>query len=210
MITKIYGASDDLIEIDGAITDELDVLQLSTWEQLGERVGFSASDGTKGKITYGFKGIWKITLEKSGDKFKALIGAVGHYEAHIGDAAGCSPYSDVLILNEGIEWVKIGRKFFKIEMYLFRSFDGQYVQDYSPGCFGSFIWHFTPHILYAKIFDKYGAEWVMNRHKFLEKVQLPSDFAVALAKEAQNNKVVKRQIEPPQPVEKKADDPKNE
>lgn len=117
MDTKIYGASDDLIEIEGAITDELDVLQLSTWEQMGERVGFSASDGTKGKITYGFKGIWKITLEKTGNKFKALIGAVGEDEAHIGDAAGCSPYSDVLILNEGIEWVKIGRRIFTTPPY---------------------------------------------------------------------------------------------
>lgn len=102
MITKIYGASDDLIEIDGAISEEVNVY---------EKVSFSASDGTKGKISYGNDG-WRIELIEIGKCKK--IEAVGEDSVHTGDAEGCSSYSDVLIFEE-IDWVKIGRKTFKAE-----------------------------------------------------------------------------------------------
>ncbi len=108
MKTKIYGASDDLIEIEGAISDEVNI-----YLKDNEKVNFSASDGTNGKISYDNEGNWQIEIIDTGTKLIAKIDAVGDDASHIGDAAGCTSYSDVLILKEGIEWVKIGRKIFK-------------------------------------------------------------------------------------------------
>jgi hypothetical protein len=106
MITRIYGASDDLIEIDGAINEEIDCY--STAEK-GLKI--TCSDGTTGKISY--DGEWKIKLKHTGDKFlaHAFVPAFGE---HSDEAKGCTTYSDVLVL-ENIEWVKIGRKTFTVE-----------------------------------------------------------------------------------------------
>lgn len=103
-MTKIYGASDDLIEIEGEIEEEYG---------MGETgVSFSCSDGTSGKINY--DGNWMITIKTTGSLFKKIVNGSPAEEPHTDeDAKGCSPYSDVLILNDGIEWVKISRKTFK-------------------------------------------------------------------------------------------------
>jgi|SRR6478609_3629457 len=106
MRTKIYGASDDLIEIEGAVTEEVNV-----YLKENQKVNFLASDGTSGKISY--DGEWHIEVINAGDKYKIRTTSVGDDAVHGGDAAGCSGYSDVLILNDGIDWVKIGRKTFK-------------------------------------------------------------------------------------------------
>lgn len=105
MRTKIYGCSDDLIEMEGGISDESNHYDAT-------RVIIKASDGTKARITY--NGEWKISVEVEGEKYLGLIHSVGDDGRHImPDAIGCTPYSDVLVLDEGIEWVKIGRKTFK-------------------------------------------------------------------------------------------------
>jgi len=105
MKTKIYGASDDLIEIEGAISDEAN-------HYAAKNVSIKASDGTQAKIRY--NGEWKIKVDVEGEKFLGLINSVGDDAKHIfPDAEGCSPYSDVLVLDEGIEWVKVGRQIFK-------------------------------------------------------------------------------------------------
>lgn len=105
MKTKIYGASDDLIEIEGAINDEVSCYDAT-------RVIIKASDGTQARITY--NGEWKISVEVEGSKYFNLIHSVGDDTIHtIGDAVYCTSYSDVLVFDEGIEWVKIGRKTFK-------------------------------------------------------------------------------------------------
>ncbi len=104
MKTKIYGASDDLIEIEGAITDEANQYDAT-------RVIITASDGTRARITY--NGEWKILVEVEGEKYLNLIHSVRDDAKHtIDDAIGCTSYSDVLILDSGIEWVKIGRNKF--------------------------------------------------------------------------------------------------
>jgi hypothetical protein len=54
MKTKIYGASDDLIEIEGAINDEVGHYDAT-------RLLIKASDGTIARITY--DGEWKIVDE---------------------------------------------------------------------------------------------------------------------------------------------------
>lgn len=103
---KIYGASDDLIEIEGAINDEASDYDATN-------LPIRASDGTFAKITY--NGEWKINVITEGDKFLGKIHSVGNDGAkhRFPDSEGCTPYSDVLVLDEGIEWVKIGRKKYK-------------------------------------------------------------------------------------------------
>lgn len=106
MKTKIYGASDDLIEIEGAISDEVGTL--AKWKKI------TASDGTIAKISY--DGIWNIHVDEAGRLYENIIRAVGDEEKHTHeDAVGCSSYSDVLVFSEGIEWVKIGGKTFRSE-----------------------------------------------------------------------------------------------
>jgi hypothetical protein len=107
MITKIYGASDDLIEIEGAINDEANHYDIP---DVG--IKLECSDGTKGKLTY--DGEWHIKVDVNGSKFRTIINSVGDDAEHTNpDSLGCTSYSDVLILDDGIEWVKIGRKTFK-------------------------------------------------------------------------------------------------
>ncbi len=108
MRTKIYGASDDLIEIEGAISDEANV-----YLKTNERINFLVSDGTKGRIENDSEGIWRFEILSTGNKFLSKVLAVGEDAKHIGEASGCSSYSDVIILDEGVEWIKIGRKIFK-------------------------------------------------------------------------------------------------
>lgn len=58
---KIYGASDDLIEIEGDITEEF------SWFDCNEKprpVAFS--DGTLLRMRYDEDGIWRITLVEAG------------------------------------------------------------------------------------------------------------------------------------------------
>lgn len=104
MKTLIWGASDDLVEISGAIEEEANLYN-------GD-ITISCSDGTKGSITY--NGIWDITINKEGTHFEKLIKGTEEEIPHTDeDAKGCSAYSDVLVLSEGIEWVRIGRKTYK-------------------------------------------------------------------------------------------------
>ncbi len=105
--TKIYGASDDLIEIEGDVEEEYGKIN-------ARNLSINASDGTQAKITYNDEGEWKIDLINMGNKYLDLILSKGEDYKHIHeDAIGCSPYSDVLVLDDGIEWVKIGGKTFK-------------------------------------------------------------------------------------------------
>ena len=107
MKTKIYGASDDLIEIEGAVEEEANHID-------AKNIAIKASDGTQAKITYDENGEWKICVTVEGDKFLQIVCSVGDDAKHsYPDAIGCSSYSDVLVLDEGIEWVKVGRKTFK-------------------------------------------------------------------------------------------------
>ena len=65
MTTKIYGASDDLIEIDGDIRDEIGMYDTSE-----ERpCWLNLSDGTKMKVFYDKEGVWRTVIVKEGDLF---------------------------------------------------------------------------------------------------------------------------------------------
>ena len=107
MKTKIYGASDDLIEIEGEVSDEIGCYYATNKK-------ITCSDGTVAKITY--DGNWNITIKETGKLFDKIVLGNPAEEPHTDeDAKECSPYSDVLILKEGIEWVKIAGKTFKAE-----------------------------------------------------------------------------------------------
>ena len=106
MITRIYGASDDLIEIDGQISDEVDA-----YTSKREPIKFKTSNGTKGSFFY--DGDWKITIKEKGDDFVKVIDTVGDDNDHTEENTNNVPsHSDVLILDGDLEWVKIkGEKF---------------------------------------------------------------------------------------------------
>lgn len=106
MFTRIYGASDDLIEIDGQISDEVDAYSSSD-----EPIKFKTSEGTKGTIQY--NGEWKITIKEQGPDFVRVVESVGDDNTHTEENTNDVPsYSDVLILSGDLEWVKVkGEKF---------------------------------------------------------------------------------------------------
>ncbi len=102
--TIIYGSSDDLVEIEGQIQAEYGNYTLAS-----RGITFECSDETKGTITY--DGDWLIKVEQQGSLFQELRPNVGDLGKHTDLAFKCTSYSDVLILKDGILWVKInGRK----------------------------------------------------------------------------------------------------
>lgn len=103
MKTRIYGASDDLIEIEGAIREELDCYD--------EKLKLTFSDGTSFWTEY--DGQWRFKHLVKGDKFIKHIEAVGDEQVHLDEDSEEVPnYSDFILLDEGIEWVKVkGRKY---------------------------------------------------------------------------------------------------
>lgn len=102
--TKLFGYSDDLIEVEGRLNEEIN--------HYSERAkGFEFSDGTKGKIKYDDGGIWRIEVSHIGGAMMRIVKSEGDDFKHIdNDAKDCSGYSDVLIMDDTIDWVKIGRK----------------------------------------------------------------------------------------------------
>lgn len=85
-MVKLFGASDDLVLLEGSIDEEL--------EAYNEEASFSFSDGTLGSIKY--DGTWCIEILHKGEEFETLIPSSA--EAGIrSDGTPC--YSDVLIMN---------------------------------------------------------------------------------------------------------------
>jgi len=99
MKTKLYGASDDLIEIEGFAYDEIDCYEHK------RPIKFECSDGTIGTIFY--NGEWKINVKICGNKYLRVIDSVGDENRHDEPNATIPSYSDILILDSGIEWIKI-------------------------------------------------------------------------------------------------------
>jgi len=104
MATKIYGGSDDLIEIKGDINEEIG--NYGTDERnSGNLLAFS--DGTILDVKYGKPqgGIWAITLLSRGELFDRIV---------VCDNEDADIYSDVAHLKDGIthvfsapEWIRI-------------------------------------------------------------------------------------------------------
>jgi hypothetical protein len=94
-MTKVYGASDDLIEIEGSIKDEIGCYD--------EIVTIKFSDGTKATIKYCKEhnneiiGVWEIKVIEKGTSFIEL------QECFDEDA---EIYSDVLVLDDKVRFYK--------------------------------------------------------------------------------------------------------
>lgn len=98
MELSVYGASDDLIEIEGAIREE--------FPAYGDDAAFLAfSDGTVLRVAYGQgnQAMWHITRVATG------TAAYSHHGATDED----KDYSDRVTLSGEIEWVVCGRYFEK-------------------------------------------------------------------------------------------------
>ena len=90
---KIYGASDDLIEIDGDIREEFVYLEE------GE-TGIAISDGTLIVANYDSEGCWR---------FHRLVKGSAEYTKVEAEGPDSKNYSDVVTLTgENIRWVVMG------------------------------------------------------------------------------------------------------
>ena len=94
---KIYGASDDLIEIEGDISEEFGHYSDD------EPFYLAFSDGTAFTINYGPEGIWRINRLTSGS---------AEYSKHEGTDSD-NDYSDIVTLKGDIKWAIGGKNFAK-------------------------------------------------------------------------------------------------
>jgi hypothetical protein len=99
----VYGASDDLIEVDGAVTEEFYTreLQGGSGESDGRVLAFS--DGTVLEIVYGAgsEGFWRIRRLATGKAKYELVEADDEQ----------TNYSDRVTLTGDIKWVVAGDAF---------------------------------------------------------------------------------------------------
>jgi hypothetical protein len=93
--TTIYGASDDLIEVEGRVTEEF-----SYRERDPSFVAFS--DGTVIRIEYTDAGVWRITPVRRGR------GTLHIEQAPEDDDTN---YSDRAVLTGDVDWVVYGHAF---------------------------------------------------------------------------------------------------
>lgn len=89
---RVYGASDDLIEVEGAIEEEF---PLPPREEA--YLGFS--DGTLLKIWYDSEG-WGIRRVVAGTADVSIVNAYEH--------GGPNDYADIATLTGRVEWVVVG------------------------------------------------------------------------------------------------------
>jgi hypothetical protein len=105
MTTKIYGASDDLIEFDGDVYGEVGDYGTDDAEH-GDLI--ICSDGTLLEIKYGKAdmGIWGIQIIKEGDLFE-------HLQACSDEDA--EPHSDLVLFRDGLKWAYVAKEWEKVK-----------------------------------------------------------------------------------------------
>jgi len=96
---KIYGASDDLIEVEGDIRDELSAYDLD------DGAAVACSDGTLLGVSY--DGRWRFTLISKGS---ASFDKIEATEDEGSRPDGTPAYSDVVVLDGHISWVALTTK----------------------------------------------------------------------------------------------------
>ncbi len=95
----VYGASDDLIEIEGDIRDE--------FSPTDDEVGYVAcSDGTVLSIEYAKDGCWRVNRVVKGTAAYKKIEAEG---------SDTDNYSDRVTLTGDIAWIVLGTQFRKVK-----------------------------------------------------------------------------------------------
>jgi hypothetical protein len=92
MSVTVYGSSDDLIEIEGDITEEFEAHD-------GEGDFLVFSDGTVLSIVYADPGIWRINNAVKGNKKYEKVEATNADD----------DYSDKVTIPDNIAWVVCGR-----------------------------------------------------------------------------------------------------
>lgn len=92
--TKVYGASDDLIEFEGGFNGEVSCYGTDDRDR---GVLVVMSDGTILEVKYGKdeQAIWKVKCLKKGRLFERI---------DICDSEDADPYSDVALFRPGITW----------------------------------------------------------------------------------------------------------
>jgi hypothetical protein len=105
MTTKVYGASDDLIEFDGDVTGEVGHYGTDENER-GDLIIFS--DGTLLEIKYGKAdmGIWGITGIKAGDLFDRIDPC---------NDEDANPSSDIAHFKDGLKWAYVATEWQRAE-----------------------------------------------------------------------------------------------
>lgn len=101
MKVTVYGASDDLIELDGDISDEFQYVE--------DEPNFVAfSDGTLLEVTYTQTGRWKLsTLTQGAETVVATLPASGDDGKR---ADGTPAYSDVVTLDGVFQWAVVSHQ----------------------------------------------------------------------------------------------------
>jgi hypothetical protein len=105
MATKIYGTSDDLIEVEGDVSGEHGKYGTDESE-IG--VLLICSDGTILEVKYGKMdlGIWEIKVHKTGDLYEKII---------LCEDEDAVPYSDIAIFKDGLKWIVAANEWEKIK-----------------------------------------------------------------------------------------------
>ena len=99
MKTVIYGASDDLLEIDGEFYEEY-----GCYDTL---VTIECSDGTKATTEFDADGFWKFKDLMKGSLLEKVVPVPE--EAHTDDDTKdlVGRCSEALVFTEGLEWIKV-------------------------------------------------------------------------------------------------------
>ncbi len=105
MATKVYGASDDLIEIEGDIRDEVNCYGTDDQDK-GVLLCFS--DGTVLEVKYGKNddGIWEVKLRHKGTLFVKIDPC---------ESEDADPHSDVAYFKDGLKWCYASKEWEKIK-----------------------------------------------------------------------------------------------
>ena len=104
MSTKVYGTSDDLIEMEGDVTGEVGCYCVK-YEMHG--VLLVCSDGTLLEVKYGKldMAIWAVMLVRAGELFNKIDSCTDE------DA---TPYSDVAHFKDGLKWAYAATEWQKV------------------------------------------------------------------------------------------------
>jgi hypothetical protein len=101
MSTRIYGASDDLIEFDGDVSGEVGCY--SSREDKDRPALVICSDGTILTAIYGDAdngGIWKFTVKHQGSLFDRMV---------ICEDEDAEPHSDEALFHVGLKWAYVAK-----------------------------------------------------------------------------------------------------
>jgi hypothetical protein len=101
--TVIYGASDDLIEIEGAFSEELGGYDFDGY--------LACSDGTLLRVKY--EGEWRFTRVRAGTIESKIIPSVGDDNSHEGEYSRLTSYSDIVVFDGKLTWVLQGKSLAK-------------------------------------------------------------------------------------------------